>query len=117
VHSFVVYLLAGGGGLSRSDSPELAYFVMLRLYHKIGFVRNSLCELHHHQPMDVLHSLLRAEFVSTLCLHAHRCSFTTLLLECFSAEDDLFNSGGFWVKEDAISHFTRGDAAALIGNA
>ena len=34
-------------GVSRSDSPELAYFAMLRFYHKIGFVRNSLGNPYH----------------------------------------------------------------------
>ena len=43
-----------GGGLSRSDSPGLRVFCdASHLYHKKHFVRNSLGELRHPQPMDI----------------------------------------------------------------
>ena len=48
-------LFGWGGGLSRSDSPGLRVFCdASHLYHKKHFVRNSLCELRHPQPMDIL---------------------------------------------------------------
>ena len=46
--------LGCGGGLSRSNSPGLRVFCdASHLYHKKHFVRNSLCELRHPQPMDI----------------------------------------------------------------
>ena len=51
-----------GGGLSRSNSPGLRVFCdASHLYHKKHSVRNSLYELRHPKPMDVLLAFVRKE--------------------------------------------------------